>query len=470
MADARIAAVNDAAGKLAERVAAFVKKERLPGAAAGVVVDDTLAWTTGYGYADVEARRPHDARTLFLIAAITKTFTATAIMQLRDEGKLHLDDPAVAYLPELRDATSPFGMIETVTIRRMLSHESGLMGDPPGARWFHDIYEASPAANLAKGAEISTKIPPNVQQKYSNLAFQLLGEIVSRLDGRPYPDAIRGRILDPLGMTSSGFHPLPPELLERRAIGYKPRWLSDEFVPFSLTLTEFPEAEGGLQSSVEDVGRWLSAQFPMEKAADGHTTVLSDETLREMQRPRYLEGDKWEEAWAIGWYAVRKGETVWLQHSGGLPGFITNACFRAKERVGAIAFLNGVANASDLGMELGAIALEAVRGAAVDFELPEAMPEAYTHLLGVYGEPMEALLMRLEWRDGKLMLRDPDELDETLTLLPTEDPMRFTVDWFARESGEPVEFHVGADGRVTGVTIGPYTLQRFEPIGEPAVS
>ena len=254
MADARADAVTDVAGKLTERVAAFVKKERLPGAAAGVVVDDELVWSTGYGYADVEARRPHDARTLFRIASITKTFTATAILQLRDEGKLHLDDPAVAFLPELRDATSPFGMIETVTIRRMLSHESGLMGDPPGARWFHDIYEASPAANLAKGAEIATKIPPNVQQKYSNLAFQLLGEIVvpARRHGRTRTRSA-GRILDPLGMTSSGFHPLPPELLERRAVGYKPRWLSDAFVPFSLTLTEFPLAEGGLQSSVEDV-------------------------------------------------------------------------------------------------------------------------------------------------------------------------------------------------------------------------
>ena len=195
MADARTAAVTDVAGKLTERVAAFVTKERLPGAAAGVVVDDELVWSTGYGYADVEARRAHDAQTLFRIASITKTFTATAILQLRDEGKLHLDDPAVTFLPELREASSPFGAIETVTIRRMLSHESGLMGDPPGARWFHDIYEASPTANLAKGAEIATKIPPNVQQKYSNLAFQLLGEIVARLDARAYPDAIRARIL-----------------------------------------------------------------------------------------------------------------------------------------------------------------------------------------------------------------------------------------------------------------------------------
>ena len=77
MADARIAAVTDVAGKLTERVAAFVTKERLPGAAAGVVVDDELVWSTGYGYADVEARRAHDAQTLFRIASITKTFTAT---------------------------------------------------------------------------------------------------------------------------------------------------------------------------------------------------------------------------------------------------------------------------------------------------------------------------------------------------------------------------------------------------------
>jgi D-alanyl-D-alanine carboxypeptidase len=469
MAEGKAAAIADVTGKLEERVAAFVTEHRLPGAAAGIVAEDELVWSFGHGYADVETKRPHDAQTLFRIASITKTFTATAILQLRDEGKLHLDDPAVAFLPELRDASSPHGLIETVTIRRMLSHESGLMGDPPGARWFHDVYESSAVANLARAAEIETRIPPNLQQKYSNLAFQLLGEVIARLDERPYQESIQVRILEPLGMASSAFHPLPPELLERRAIGYKPRWLSDVFVPYGV-LTEFPAAEGGLQSSVQDVARWLSAQFPMEKAPAGHRTVLSDATLREMQRPRYLEGDTWEEAWAIGWYAVRTGDTVWLQHSGGLPGFITNACFRAKERIGAMAFLNGHAEASKLAMDLGAIALGAVRGAVEPFELPDPMPGAYEPLLGVYGEPVEAMLTRLEWRDGKLTFLDPAEPDWVLTLLPTNDPLRFTVDWFQRESGEPVEFHRGADGRVTGVTIGPYSLQRFEPIGEAAVS
>jgi CubicO group peptidase (beta-lactamase class C family) len=465
MAEGKAAAVAEIAGKLEERVATFVKENRLPGAAAGIVVDDELAWSGGYGYADVATKRPHDAQTLFRIASITKTFTATVILQLRDEGKLHLDDPAVAFLPELRDASSAFGSIETVTLRRMLSHESGLMGDPPGARWFHDIYESSPEVNLARVAEIGTRIPPNVQQKYSNMAYQLLGEIIARVDGLPYVDAIHARILEPLGMRSSGFHPLPEDLRARRAVGYRARWLSDEFVP-ATALTEFPAAEGGLQSCVEDVARWLSAQFPMEDAPDGHTTVLADATLREMHRPRYLEGDKWEEAWCIGWYAERKGDTVWVQHSGGLPGFITNACFRAKERVGAMAFLNGVGTASALARELGVLALEAVRSAVTPLEVPHEMPEAYEPLLGIYGEPVEAMLVRLEWRDGKLTLLDPSEPDWTLILLPTDDPYRFTVDWFQRESGEPVEFHRDGDGGVTGVTIGPYSLQRFKPIGD----
>jgi CubicO group peptidase (beta-lactamase class C family) len=150
MGEASVAAVTAIAGKLEQRVAAFVREHRLPGASAGIVVGDELAWSFGYGFADVDARRPHDEHTIFRIASITKTFTATAIMQLRDEGRVHLDDPAVAYLPELRAAASPFGAIETVTIRRMLSHESGLMGDPPGARWFHDEYEFRPEGTSAR--------------------------------------------------------------------------------------------------------------------------------------------------------------------------------------------------------------------------------------------------------------------------------------------------------------------------------
>ncbi|MGD0607729.1 MAG: serine hydrolase domain-containing protein [Streptosporangiaceae bacterium] len=102
----------------------FVAQGALPGAVAGVVHGEELAWAAGAGSADTGAQVASDPGTLYRIASITKTFTGTAIMQLRDAARLDLDDPAVKYLPELRDAVSPFAAIEAVTIRRMLSQDA----------------------------------------------------------------------------------------------------------------------------------------------------------------------------------------------------------------------------------------------------------------------------------------------------------------------------------------------------------
>ncbi len=448
-----------------QTVAAFVKEHRLPGAAAGVVVGDELVWSGGYGFADVAGRRAPDAHTLYRIASITKTFTGTAIMQLRDEGKLHLDDPAVVHLPELAEAISPFGAVETVTIRRMLSHESGLMGDPPDTDWTHNRYEGSATANLARVGEIATRIPTNTQQKYSNLAYQLLGEIVARVSGEPYVEYVQSNILEPLGMTSTSFEPLPEELERRRAVGYRARWMSDEYQlaePWAAQVF----AEGGLWSNVADLARWIGAQFREDGGDRGGVQILAGPTLKEMHRPRYLGDEAWTEAWCISWYAVRKHDVVWVQHSGGLPGFITSACFhRGDDRVGAIALLNGIGDADELSMALGAIALEAASSAVEPATPPAPTPEAYRELLGLYGGAHdEALLFRLEWRDGVLSFVDPDRPEWRPTLVPAGGSDRFTVEPGVRESGEQVVFHRRGDGRVAGVTIGPFSLSRFEPV------
>ena len=113
--------VVDVAAQLEAKAAAFVKQQRVAGASVGIVHGEALVWSAGIGFADVAAKRAPEAATLYRIASITKTFTGTAIMQLRDRGLLDLDDAAVTFIPELRDASSPFGPIETVTIRRMLS-------------------------------------------------------------------------------------------------------------------------------------------------------------------------------------------------------------------------------------------------------------------------------------------------------------------------------------------------------------
>lgn len=457
--------VESVSGKLEAATAAFVKEHRLAGAAVGVVHGDELAWSAGIGYADRAAARPQSPDVLHRIASITKTFTGTAIMQLRDEGLLHLDDPAVAYLPELRATPSPFGAIETVTIRRLLSHESGLQGDPPGTEWVSATYEGDPATNLANAERFSTRIPTNTQQKYSNLGFQLLGEVVTRVGGMPYAEYLRERVLDPLGMTSTGFDPLPVGLAARCATGYRGRSFSDDLevaVPFPPV-----GAEAGLWSTVDDLARWLSFQFRRDGGAREGAQVLAGASLEEMHTPRYLGDEAWTEAWGIAWYAERRDDVIWVQHSGGLHGFITNACFDPKERVGAIVLLNGVAKASDLAMSLGSIARSAVREAAPAIELPAPMPEAYRELLGFYADAPEigdGYLVRLEWRDGALTFVDPQEPSWRPALVPTDDPDVFVVKAGVRESGEDVRIERREDGRVRAVDLAGTRLVRLEPL------
>lgn len=448
--------------ELEAKAAAFVKEHRLPGAAVGVVHGDDLVWFAGVGFADIATRRAPDTSTLYRIASITKTFTGTAIMQLRDEGRLHLDDPLVTYVPELRDAASPFGPIETVTIRRMLSHESGLTGEPPGADWSAPTYEGLIERNLERVGEIGTRVPPNTQQKYSNLAYQLLGEVVARVTGAPYVDHVRSAILQPLGMTNTWFEPLSDEALARRATGYNAHWLSDELGLADLSITVW--AEGGLWSSVEDLARWISFQFRQDGGPRDRAQVLAGSTLREMHTARYLGDEDWTEAWGVTWYAIRKDGVTWVQHSGGLHGFDTNVCFDPKERVGAIVLLNGFADAPDLSMALAAMARTAVLAAAPVIEPPAPTPDAYRSLLGIYVSIEVGVLVRLEWRDAKLTFVDPDQATWRPTLSPTDEPDVFIVDPGVRESGERAIFQRTPDGRVSSVFMAADTWARLDPV------
>ena len=457
--------VTEVASKLEATAASFVKEHRLPGAAVGVVHGDDLVWSAGIGFADVSTGRPHDPTTLHRIASITKTFTGTAVMQLRDEGLLHLDDPAVTYLPELRSSQSPFGAIETVTIRRLLSHESGMKGDPPGTEWVSATYEGDPVVNLANAAAFGTMVPPNTQQKYSNLGFQLLGEVVARVGGQPYASYLRANVLEPLGMSSTAFDPLDPALEGRCATGYRGRAFSDELEP-AIAVPPI-EAEAGLWSNVEDLARWVSFQFRRDAGPRGGAQILAGATLKEMQTPRYLGDDAWTEAWGIAWYAQRKDDVIWVQHSGGLHGFITNVCFDPLEKVGAIALVNGVGPASELAVSLAGVARTAVRDAPPPVVSPAPTPAPYRELLGLYTDDQtvgDGYMVRLEWRDGALTFLNPQEPTWRRTLTPAGDPDVFTVEPGVRESGEPVRFERRTDGRIKAVDLAGTRLVRLDPV------
>jgi CubicO group peptidase (beta-lactamase class C family) len=454
--------VAEGASDFAAKLASFVKDSRVAGAAAAVVHGDEMAWSGAAGLADVAAERPARPDTLYRIASITKTFTGTAIMRLRDEGKLDLDDPAAQWLPELAGSGTP-REIGRITIRRLLSHESGLMGDPPGTEWAATgpHYDGFASRNLDRAAEIFAAIGPNLQPKYSNLGYQLLGEVVRRASGEDYPPYVREHILDPLGLKDTSLEPLDEALAARCAIGYTGRAYTDE-LDAAPALTGIG-AEGGLWSTASDLARWLSFQLGAHEDPPRDSAVLSAASLREMHKPRYLSDESWTQAWGVSWYAVRKDEVTWVQHSGGLHGFTSNACFDRESRTGAIVLVNGIADAPALAMELGVVARRLAKAAAPALTARPPTPAEYRPLIGLYSYAGSAELCRIEWRDGKLVMVTQGYADP-IPLNPDGEPDTFVVGLGFRDSGEPVRFHRAPDGRVASVQVGSGTILRLDPV------
>jgi CubicO group peptidase (beta-lactamase class C family) len=453
-----------AAGDAADLDAAlnrFVAQNGLPGAAAGVVHGDDLAWAAGAGFADTGAQVACDPGTLYRIASITKTFTGTAVMQLRDAGRLDLDDPAAKHLPELRGAVSPFAAIEAVTIRRMLSHESGLAAEPPGTDWSVPVYQGDPQVTLARPGDIVLMLPPNLQHKYSDLAYQLLGEIVTRVSGIPYPRYVRELILDPLGMSATGFEPLDGPLLGRRAAGYSRRPFSDELGPEPA----FPPvwAEGGLWSCVPDLARWISFQLRAYTSPAAASPVLAAASLREMHKPRYLADDDWTSAWGISWCADRHDDVSWIQHSGGLPGYTTSVCFDPRQQVGAIVLHNGPGFTAEIARELAVTVRRLAGSPPSAVTVPAPAPARYRPLLGLYTRAgLGGGVLSLEWRAGKLAFLIPEIPSWQLTLEPTSSPDVFIAGPGSDLSGENVIFRRRDDGQVISVLLVQGTYLRLD--------
>jgi hypothetical protein len=183
-----------------------------------------------------------------------------------------------------------------------------------------------------------------------------------------------------------------------------------------------------------------------------------------MHKPRYLSDEQWTEAWGITWYAVRKDDVTWVQHSGGLHGFTSNACFDREHKVGAIVLLNGIADAPALNMELAGIARRLVQESAPEVKASAPTPAAYKPLLGLYALESMDEIFRVEWRDGKLVVCIPGEPAQTVPLEPKDDPDTFVAGLGFRDSGETVRFRRLPSGQVASVFVGSATLLRLDPV------
>ena len=223
----------------------FVSDRHIPGMIWGVVIDGRLAHVKATGVSTRVGDLPVTADTVFRIASMTKSFTSLAVLKLRDEGKLSLDDPAERYVPELRGLKYPTDDSPRITIRHLLSHAEGFPEDNPwGDRRLADPDEQL-SAMMRGGIPFSNA--PGMAYEYSNYGFAILGRIVSRVSGRPYGDYVAANILKPLGMVSTTLHPsaVPPD---RLAHGY--RWEDEQWKEERLLADGSFGAMGGILTSV----------------------------------------------------------------------------------------------------------------------------------------------------------------------------------------------------------------------------
>jgi D-alanyl-D-alanine carboxypeptidase len=446
----------------------FARRHHVPGASIGIVREGRLAWSLGIGHADRTAARMPDERTIYRVASISKTFTATAILQLRDKGRLRLDDPVVRTIPELIAVANPFGPIEDVTIRRLLMHTSGLQGeepsDDPDAMGEH-LAEDIPALL----GSVRVVIPPESAHKYCNLGYILLGIVVERLSGRPFATYVRRNLTRPLGMEATSFDPFRRHAA-RVAVGYDHSSYSDELPAARRIPTDRWLADGGLWSSVEDLSRWILQQFRREdRDLRGPGQVLDGRSLREMQRPSYLSDSTWTEAQGLGWYATRLDDCVLTGHSGSLDGFRTNISFSLPDELGVIVLTNGAAAPAELSRKLVGLVLPAhrtARSAARPLELPEPMPASYRELLGTYRDQESGDDVSVEWRSRQLWMVVPDEPDGPFALEATDDPLVFAIRG-GRSGGEPMRFLRGPNGEVDRCNAAGYPLTKLVPARAP---
>ncbi len=451
--------------RLEEMLKGWLDKARIPGIAAGVVKDQSLVWSKGFGFSDLARRRAPDGITVARVASITKTFTALAIMQLRDDVLLALDDPLVLHMPEFSGANPTAGRTEDVTIRRLLTHRSGLTSEPPLPGWdalkfpsMQEILDAMP--------NVEVVIPQDSAFKYSNFAFALLGEVVSRLTGRTYADYVRENVITPLGMSLTDFD-LRDDMKQHFDGGYCPAAYEDYPSSAKYAHMNGMSAAGQLHSNVHDLAKWVSFQFRADGGKRQGAQVLDGGSLSEMHRPVYIEPD-WSAGQALSWRVTRVRERVYHGHGGGIHGFGTQVMFNVPSKIGVIVLTNlwPSTAAAQIATEMLECLLDheaAKVGTTIEFDSPpERCPDSLAPYLGRYrAEPGVPAV--IEFRGGRL--RFVNDLPGGYSLhAPAALELTERTDVLhvigGRGSGEHAVFERDGDGRVTSYALGGFVFRK----------
>jgi len=369
----------------------------------------------------------------YRIGSITKTLTAVLVLQCRQDGLLALEDRLGEYLPEAGYADA--------TLRDLLAHTAGLQAEPVGDWW-----ERSPGVDvptlLARNDGSGRVFGAGEAFHYSNLGFALLGEVVARLRGSSWSDLVSARLLAPLGMNRTTYHPTAPHA-QGFSVGH-----------FTGTLTPEPHADTGamapagqLWSTLDDLARWL------DFLATGHPDVLAPDVLAGMCVPGApgLE-------YGLG---LRLFDGL-VGHTGSMPGFLATAFVDRGTRRGVVGFANATT-----GLATDQFAAD-LRGGAEPVTAPawvptESVPAAAAEVLGIWFWGNSAHAMR--WHNGRLELRDlndPEDLGVFTEQDPAPAPGR-TGSWRGTEGyllGEALQVRRDGSGQVVELECATFRFTR----------
>lgn len=335
----------------------FHDRRRAPGLQIAVLADGEVVHFSGHGVTDCVTGATPAVDRCFRIASMSKSFTAAAILQLRDHGLLSLDTPVTDYLPWAAGLAGPTADSPKITGRHCLTMSSGLPSDDPWADRQEEMTQTD-FDDLLR-SPVFGAYAPGTAFAYSNLGFAILGRVVEAIAGRPFVDHVTSELLLPLGLTGTtyDYRAVPAGRLAR---GYRPT-PTGEWEPQEFTAPGSFSAIGGLLSTMTDIGKWvawLAEAFPPRDGDDD--PILSRASRREMQQAHRLlpfdvvdgpgernrllsKGFPWGlSGYGYGLFVEADPDVGAIsQHPGGYPGFGSYMGWHQAGGLGVVAFANG---------------------------------------------------------------------------------------------------------------------------------
>lgn len=320
--------------RLEQVVEAELRRGLIHGVTLALVDDQRLVYVRGFGYADRARRLPARPDTVYRAGSISKLFTALAAMQLVEQGKLDLDAPVTQFAPDFR-IVNPFEPARPITLRQLMCHRAGMIREPPVGSYF-DPSEPGMERTVRSLAACALVHPPDTKTKYSNVGPTIVGHVVARVADLPFEDYQRRAVLDPIGMSSSGFL-LDRSLKRRLAKGCLPvadgRGGFREMEAPQFELGTIPA--GNLYTTAEDLARFLRFLFAGGRA--GGRQLIRPESLAQMFTAQLTQETN---GFGLGFFVGHFRGHKTVSHTGAVYGFTSALTALPEEKLGVVVLIN----------------------------------------------------------------------------------------------------------------------------------